>query len=148
MGCDIHAYLEIKIDGGWHYFAPADLWRNYEVFSKMAGVRDFPDSPAPIALPKGLPDDASFMTRFHSNEWGEDGHSHSWLNYDEILELIDYFDNVLGYRPWGHRGEASDRKWNEFGVWIFGNTIAGFKKYPDDYPSSLEDIRLVFWFDN
>lgn len=148
MGCDIHAHLEVKIENVWRYYAPVKLWRNYEVFSKMAGVRSCKGSPNPISLPKGLPKDVTFMTKFHSDYLDEDGHSHSWFNYDEILELLEFFNNKLGYKPWGDYKEKENRKWNDLGIWIFGNSISGFRKYPADYPETLQDIRLIFWFDN
>lgn len=148
MGCDIHAHIEIKVNGEWHYYAPADLWRNYLTFAKMASVRNDSSEPVePIAQPRGLPEDSTFMTKMHNDRLGVDGHSHSRLSLDEIKQLVDWFDNELGYRPWGDRRKGDDLKQNEFGVWLFGNTFCNLKEYQDDYPEGLEDVRLVFWFD-
>jgi len=152
-GCDIHAHIEIKVADSWHYYAPADIWRNYTVFSKMAGVRAYNGSPEPMVEPRGFPENASFTTWMHREDEGLDGHTDSWLTLDEIDELIKWFDEKLGYRPWGCRlHDQSDQrllKWNEFGVWLFGNSICGFKdRVRGDYPDALQDVRLVFWFDN
>jgi len=149
MGCDIHAHIEIKVTDEWHYYAPVDLWRDYAVFTKMAGVRDSGLSIEPISLPKGLPINISFTTRFHTEYLGDDGHSHSWLSYVEMQELLRFFkDELDGACPWGSRREDNSHKWDDFGIWLFGNSISGFGEHPKSYPEKLEDIRMVFWFDS
>jgi len=147
MGCDIHAHLEVKIGGEWHYFSPVEMWQSYTTFAKMANVRNWDEGPTPISKPKGLPQDISFMTKYHSDNYGVDGHPHSWLGYDELIELLEFFESEDLEKPWGSHHE-DDLKWADFGVWLFGNPISGFKKYPGDYPADLEDVRMVFWFDN
>lgn len=148
MGCDIHAHLEVKIKNEWHYFSQVPFQRSYGLFAKMAGVRDFEDGPIPISVPRGLPNDVSFLTNFYSEYWGSSGHSHSWLCFDELVDLLDFADNDLKCRPWGFCTCGDANKWVDFGVWLFGNCIGNFKKYPEDYPAELEDIRLIFWFDS
>ena len=49
MGCDIHAHLEIKIDGKWLYYSPVNINRNYNVFAKTAGVRNYTGKIIPIS---------------------------------------------------------------------------------------------------
>ena len=68
--------------------------RNYQQFAILANVRngrgfaglDTGDRVEPIAMPKGMPDDVSDDVLNASNEWGCDGHSHSWLTAKEINE--------------------------------------------------------------
>lgn len=148
MGCDIHPHLEIKLSGKWEYFSPLDMWRSYTTFAKMANVRNWKEGPTPISLPRGLPNDISFMTKFHSDHYGTDGHSHSWLGLNEMIELLKFFDDEELKKPWGSHVEDDTLKWADFGVWLFGNSINGFKKYPEDYPKELKDVRMIFWFDN
>ena len=148
MGCDIHSHIEVKISGKWHYFSPVDMWRSYITFAKMANVRNWPDGPVPISEPKGLPDDISFMTKFHSDIYGDDGHSHSWLGCDELIELLKFFNDEGLKKPWGSHLEDDEFKLDDFGVWLFGSSISSFKKYPGGYPEGLEDVRMVFWFEN
>ena len=138
MGCDIHCHVEAKIKGQWHYVDELDIDRNYTLFGKMAGVRD--KSIEPISKPKGLPEDMSFMTKFKSELWGEDGHSHSWLSAKEVDELEEWIhlDKILPlYKPLGY---------------LFSNGFDGWIKFPNDFERvkkmGLEDFRLVFWFDN
>lgn len=150
MGCDIHLHTEVKIDGAWHRYGVPNVQRSYAVFAKMAGVRNLtgPDRIVPIAEPRGLPSDATFMTKFDYNRWGTDAHSASWLGAEEIAQLTEFIDEELGLR-----GERGKYWWCEdnFG-YFFGNTWGGFWKYRNrensGTPKGVEDVRFVFWFDN
>lgn len=99
MGCDIHLYVEHRVDGVWQ---SADKWtkdkwtehesimsvdyddqfytgRNYELFAMLAGVRNRFDI-VPISDPRGFPDDISPQLA----ELDVD-HSASWLTLAELL---------------------------------------------------------------
>jgi hypothetical protein len=145
MGCDIHLHIEIKISGEWHHYSAPAVRRDYELFEKMAGVRG--ERQNAIAFPRGLPNDATFLTTFDARHWNSDGHSHSWLSSEELILLEDW-------------SEARNPKMNmdldlECGIlhcYLFGNSFAGLHKYPNDNrrlrEMGLEDVRFVFWFDN
>lgn len=141
MGCDIHAHIEVKLSGRWEHYSIPRISRRYALFGRMAGVRD--SSIEPIALPRGIPKNATRLTKFDCKQWGVDGHSHSWLNAEELAALVEWYDNL-------RRGE--DRNWiatwehYELG-YLFGNGW-NWKKYRSDYPKQLEDTRIIFWFDN
>jgi hypothetical protein len=107
MGCDIHLYLEEKIDGKWKCldkftedskgFLEVEEWlhddRDYDFFAVLAGVRNGCDF-VPISEPRGLPPDCSHeLLRYH-DEADYGFHSHSWLGYKEILKY--YID--LSYK--------------------------------------------------
>ena len=144
MGCDIHLYGEIKVNGQWLLYTQPNVDRCYAMFEKMAGVTG--DVRKAIAPPRGLPADISSATRFCADYDGPDGHSHSWLSSDEILELVEWCEREL--KP--YRAKFMNR-WDfesETGSYLFGNSWAGFKKYPGDRPKGVEDVRFVFWFDN
>jgi hypothetical protein len=78
------------------------IWedRNYRVFSMLAGVRNgigfasvkTGEPITPISKPRGVPEDVSAEVKTEIDEWGCDGHSHSWLTLKE-LEAV----------PWDHR---------------------------------------------
>ena len=134
MGCDIHLHTEIKVDGVWHHVATANFERNYALFNFLAGVRG--DGPG-IAPCRGVPEDASLVTRMDCDHWGADGHSHSFLHSYEIPVVEDWLkdtaDDLWPERQWGY---------------FFGNSWGGFVKYPHKRPTGVEDVRFVFWFDN
>jgi len=127
MVCDIHVHAEIKIDGKWEYYNQIDIGRDYTLFARMANVRNSCRTVEPISNPRGLPEDASVTTKLESDSWCSDGHSHSWISLDEIILLekegynFDYF---------------------------FGNDFSDFRDYPRDDISCIQDVRIVFWFDN
>lgn len=103
MGCDIHAYLELKDDkGNWFCANPTyvdhthaktrikqpelDLGRDYDIFAQLADVRNEHDLPF-IDQPRGLPDDASIRVKDASQAWEPDGHSHSYVTLAEINDF-------------------------------------------------------------
>lgn len=135
MGCDIHMHSEIKVNGKWLHYDQPECDRNYDLFEKMAGVRG--DDKEAIALPRGLPADITETTRFDSDHWNGDGHSHSWLSASEIAQLRSWWEAQVGSQV--------EAKWDR---WLFGNYYSGFLKYRDDVPTGVEDVRFIFWFDN
>lgn len=147
MGCDIHLHIEIKVKGEWFHYAAPHVKRWYDLFERMAGVRG--DVANAIAAPRGLPLDVTATTLFHS-DYDEDGHSHSWLSGPEIATLEDWGRTHLqtnkGYGEWDL--EIDMLSW----TFLFGNSFAGWYKYPEDNQRlreiGLEGFRFVFWFDN
>ena len=116
MGCDIHMHIEYKktIDGKtkwvcgdyfkanpyygvWEEEKPYALVgfcdeRNYALFSTLANVRNYGNTNY-ICEPKGLPSDVCEEIKKDADDWGIDGHSHSWFT---LKELLDY--QKLGHK--------------------------------------------------
>ena len=137
MGCDIHAYAEIKLEGLWYCYSKLIITRDYQLFSRMAGVRDDPrDSFGPISPPRGLPRNPSTVVIFENETTGSDGHDHSWLTCKEVADLEEW-------------NQAFRRRndWEKIFGYICGNGW-DLAEYPEEYPKRLSDARLVFWFDN
>lgn len=69
--------------------------RNYDLFAILANVRNGEGFAGvvtgrgynPISMPRGLPEDVCAEVKKDSDNWGIDGHSHSWLL---VQELLDY----------------------------------------------------------
>jgi hypothetical protein len=65
MGCDIHAYIELRnkeFSSVWRNFGSRfSLPRHYGVFARLAGVRAEVHSEQ-IVPRRGMPDDAAFLT--------------------------------------------------------------------------------------
>ena len=135
MGCDIHVHVEIWLEGEWRHYSAPRVERDYLLFSYMADVRNS-YGVTPIAQPRGLPASASAVTRYESAAWDCDGHSHSWLAFDEMQGL----ECLLKAR--GHPFQLS----RAFGP------ILNPDEFDDEegiyYDLTPRDVRVVFWFDN
>lgn len=127
MGCDIHLYTEINTGKAWEplrsmrvdeysekpgvqmYMTEEGVGRNYRLFALLANVRnghgfagvDLGDPTVPVSEPKGLPVDVSPECRTESDNWGVDGHSHSWFTLAEMYEH-DWSSKVVN-RCWVRR---------------------------------------------
>jgi hypothetical protein len=121
MGCDIHTHIEVKINDKWeHYSCPA-LDRNYLLFARICGVRNY-ENQVPISNPRGLPDNISPVTKLVSEEGG---HSATWLSMQEIITLIE---------------SSIDWDYRKIG-YVVGNRLI-----LDGVIFS--DVRMICWFDN
>lgn len=109
MGCDIHVYTEKKLDNGkwWccdhfqlnEYYDESDPddgerivnivpiynGRDYALFETLAGVRAYYGNEQ-MDEPRGLPKDVSKIVQEESDNWGSDGHSHSWFTAKELFD--------------------------------------------------------------
>ena len=144
MSCDIHAHAEVKINGRWHHWNHPRINRDYALFGTMAGVRYPERQKYPV---RGLPRNATAITKFDYKHWGRDAHSVSWLKAKEVNELIKWYQDTY----------QKSFEYEELG-YIFGN-VWDFQTYPtketmdgcrpayEGMPEGLEDARLIFWFD-
>jgi hypothetical protein len=154
MGCDIHAYVEVKRNGRWNCEGDAFDCRNYGLFGFLAGVRNYSMVPV-LAAPRGLPADVGDVVHQKSKRWGDDGHTHSWLSLRELADF-DYaqqFEDRRVTRQTGPRsfngGCTADPG---------GGTMTTYRELLGDwYFKELDrlrsfgepgDVRVVFWFDN
>jgi|ERR1700733_7472888 len=101
MGCDIHPYAEVRVNGRWqrsYIKVPRD--RNYWAFGVLANVRNgygvagsYTGEPVtPISEPRGLPADCvtreNFIEDYESPDYVNLGdHSFSWVTLAELLAL-------------------------------------------------------------
>lgn len=97
-----------------NYYARFYNGRCYDLFAILADVRngigfagvDMGDRLNPIDQPRGLPDDTNSIIRQESENWGCDGHSHSWLT---VAELLAYdWTQVVEKRGYVNAAEYSD----------------------------------------
>ncbi len=136
MGCDIHLYTERLENGKW---VTADRWtpdeyepgrmcveyenriysgRSYYLFSILADVRNgrgfagvkTGEGFIPISEPKGIPEDCCAEYRRASDEYGSDGHSHSYFT---VAELLAYdWTQVSCLQGWINGPEFAE--WNRY----------------------------------
>lgn len=167
MGCDIHMHVEIR-NLRWHatdewmcadYFSILDPtnpdckprleeiygYRNYALFAVLADVRNggYPC----ISYPKGLPDDACPYVKEDYESWRSDAHSCSYLTLGELVRFQKSVGpvNDFGYDILEPLIVRLKQRADEF------NLIYNFEwdgELAEDTLKKMEDIRIVFWFDN
>jgi hypothetical protein len=137
MGCDIHAHIELKVNGRWEHYSCPLLRRWYTLFARIADVRNSEGTIEPIAQPRGLPTDLNIVTKLEAERWGSDAHSHTWLSKDELNDLIKWAEDELGNKGWAFQHEQMG--------YLNGSN---FLQYPESHPKEFEDVRFVCWFDN
>lgn len=156
MGCDIHLWIEGKDrKGNWFVANPRyvdysnptkireveeyDIGRSYALFSALANVRNDNNIPF-IQKSRGLPHDITEEVWYESNEW-DDGHSFGWVTLEE---LKDYFYKYQDSKVVTLKEAVDDIRRLYFECWDLSFNIRD-----DNYDSlDVNDMRLVFWFDN
>lgn len=195
MGCDIHLFTERKRhinneekwvnvdnwklnpyyekdneDGEKEYeICSAYRWRNYELFSFLANVRNYSNN-KPISKPRGIPEDISEVVRKEVERWDSDGHSHSYFTMKELYDFYNQNDVVkysglvdekgakeieAGNMPeWFCQGSTQKMIYKE---WEQNNTVlksfietieAHFESEYYRKEEDSEKFRIVFFFDN
>lgn len=147
MGCDIHAVYEQHDDElGWvglHDYPYGREQgqlrsRNYQLFAHIAQVRG--EDPTGHQ-PRGMPDDASDLSRLRAAEMGVDGHTHSWLTVEEMtkaLLAVHATPEEIAKRAKHLLASGEDTVKRD------ADRIAtGSEENYDNRPE-----RVVFWFDN
>lgn len=107
MGCDIHGWVEIvkypdSSPGWWSPVLKIDslVGRNYSMFALLFNQRNYDNFKPLTDGERGIPEYDKWTSEDDGNEtlkdikeWGVDGHSHTWLLYDE-LKHIDWDQKV------------------------------------------------------
>lgn len=103
--------------------------RNYNLFAALAGVR----GSGPKA--KGVPKDASPLALLEIEDWGIDGHSHSYCSAREFITKAS------------QHGTIPDlvRRTIELGEDQINDAI---EKWLGVRPDRFVELRVIFWFDN
>lgn len=158
--------------GDWNQITTDEPWqgRNYSLFAFLADVRNNHEL-KPLSQPRGLPKDVSDDVKKESDEWGVDGHSHSYFTLQELLD-VDWDFTVIpqsgfvdpkNYKLFKKTGRPNEWcqgtlskdykkiKWNvslrEF-LEGFIESLYELKEWGRINKKEPKDIRLVFWFDN
>jgi hypothetical protein len=129
MGCDIHAGIEVYLDGKWMWYGwSKHQGRQYDAFAILADVRngvafagaDTGDGFKPLSDPKGIPDGASEMYMEHVKRWGRDGHSHSYHTLEELRATPEYWKQTTKHRAFTTMLGYSNLKANKTPVHMVG----------------------------
>lgn len=139
MGCDIHAFIEVKVKDKWITYSKPQIKRWYKLFTKIAGVRRAEgDNEFSIIPFCELPEDLSEAVKIEY-EWGEeDYHNAGFLNKKQIKEMCEWAEKNSDNRDFEHE---------QLG-YINGNSVYGVGDPEGGYPKDFQDVRMIFWFDN
>ena len=144
MGCNANIHIEVKKDGQWHHYHAPKVERDYELFGLMAGQRTTTtrDGRAfkPVASIKGLPEDASLVTKVCYEQDKSAGiQNTSVLTAADIKKLQEMLE-------WAHPEvkrtgiDELDLEYSIFHTYINGNCIYSHQGW--------DDVRLIVWFDD
>lgn len=125
------------------------LWesRTYSLFAILAGTRNYKNIES-ISGPRGIPSDVSNEVLKDYKEWYGDAHSASYLT---LRELIDFVND---------KQDSSREVTFQDGIYCLIKLIDIIKDHveSDDFIydcdnidlscNRLNDVRIVFWFDN
>lgn len=161
MGCDIHIVLERKNTGTGEWVGVRSYsgfsakllqdvtanfsWvsyrlkeRHYAFFNDLCGVRG--DGSRFGYTPRGLPENASSLSRLWLSEDDPDLHSHSWLNMKELSGPLVACKVTEAEQP----ELIAERMGNA------GYNLSVLNEWVDDdiTDENIDEWRLVFAFDN
>jgi hypothetical protein len=149
------------------YYAPKVLedWvyngRNYDLFAILADVRNgygFAGSYTgegfkPISEPKDIPSDVSVEVEKASENYGIDGHSHSWFTVKELNDYDWEQETVTLRAGWYEMRTPLEELKQNTETALYKDCVGNF--YTETIPklkelagNDLESVRIVFWFDN
>lgn len=175
MGCDIHAFVEVRtLEGKWEAnkrevfgldefykkryekdkTAHPNFHRNYALFAFLADVRNY-SACEPLLLPRGLPDEVSQEIK---NEYKRCQDGYPLASYFTLQELLDFdYDQFFWDRrtkkevsPGFFREDAFATHENE------GKIVTYREHVGQQYWQRVEEmkglgeperVRMVFWFD-
>lgn len=167
MGCDIHAFAEVKRDGKWessgavfplddlgqrwekrsHTESPFD-WRSYGMFGFLADVRNYSRVPCIQKPIDELPKDAS---SFVVEAYGDGGyHSLNVLTAKQLL-AYDYDALFEDRRCVRDRNGAALAAEGEGEMVTMRDFLGGHFFRDLEILKSLgepDEVRVIFWFDN
>lgn len=134
--------------------------RNYNLFGILANVRNgrgfaglrTGDGFNPIATPKGIPSDVDPEILAEIDDWGSDGHSHSYLT---LAEILDYdweqvtesqgYISAEEYEKWDKKSEPDHYCGGISGRNILTVTGAAYLQNHGTFEPKLEVYILVKW---
>ena len=127
--------------------------RNYDLFSVLADVRNgrgfagvkTGEGFVPISAPKGLPEDISQEVKVLSDDWGDDGHSHSFFTLEELQSYdwnqITVRQGVITYNEFDKLKTDSNSQPSSWCGWISGNRVVVLEE-DEISPEKIQELTL------
>lgn len=158
MGCDIHCYVEYKYKAidHWNSFgSEIRLDRNYTLFAKLAGVRNY-GKVKPVAERRGMPDDASYEARYANLLFVTTSPGEEYITPERAAKWVaDGISKYVGNdNSWVTHPDWHSHSWlttQEFAQAIEGSGEPQYEVLLETlraFETRGYEARVVFWFDN
>lgn len=151
IGCDIHPYLEVKIEGQWVFMGQLDADRNYVVFGMLSGVRGNEERYFPEFNPATFIGSAEINDMLKS--WDLDGHSHTVVYLNHIHTWIEEKDKDRtitddSLHDLWREGDKEAYHHRSKKAMFFVNSWLDLMDELVSSTKMIEDARVVLWYDN
>lgn len=162
MGCDIHLYIEHKtkeINRWWCFGKRINPGRDYRIFAKLCGVRNYYEELVPITTPRGLPETISYVAKDDNEIYVSDTENNEgWVTKEKAEKWVElgisrYTNdkkNFVTNPDWHSHSWATTKELEQ----VFANedNIDNEWKVVLEIMKAFErlgeEVRIVFWFDN
>lgn len=168
MGCDIHCYIEYKAKDSnrWRGFGGRiNPGRNYSLFTKLAGVRDYSGGKIAFIPPRGMPEDAAWDSSSDNQLFISESEGDGNATKENAERWV-----ASGYSKYvndssGNRKRVTHPDWHSHS-WLTADEWSVALGDPDHFAEMNEpeyiailaalrsfegqgfQARVVFWFDN
>lgn len=160
MGCDIHCYIEYKHPESeiWSDFGGRiNPGRNYDLFAKLAGVRNYNEKP-PAIPPRGMPADAAYAADGDNKLFITETEGAGCVTPATAAEYVKHgsvYVNGSDDKPtWVTHPDWHSHSWltteeyaksvEDSGEFEYLAILAAMQSFEENGCAA----RLVFWFDN
>jgi len=163
MGCDIHCVIEYKHEdfnnpNSWDSFGFNSInpGRNYDLFANLAGVRGSPKGGETLASGFGIPDNASWATKYETTVAVNDTNRaeiEGWVARG-ISKWVGWVQDLHGkptrvtHPDWHTHGWADIKRWKKAVKGSKNLQIKCMNAIMDTLAKNGCEVRVVFWFDN
>lgn len=168
MGCDIHAYVEYAAkDRTEPYWITVggriNPGRDYDLFAKLANVRNYGGDTKPVMEPRGLPERTSLTVLWDNQLYvAEDGHGDEYCTRENAERWVASGSSVwlrddhsaVSQPDWHSHSWCTTDEFRsvldaprEHG-WGIGPAWFAVLAMLDELDRRDQLTRLVFWFDN
>jgi len=158
MGCDMHLHVEVKIEGEWHHYSRPEVFNAVNAFyAFMGSERGFDFDIKPMIAPRGMPKDATAITKLMESDWEGDSYSHSYVMGDELAELDKCWNRIAEdlKREFPEEGEPTDKRYdieadilqcNHAFIHRYTHPLLEEERKHFPFDLAIEDVRWVYWF--
>jgi len=149
MGCDIHIVQEFKYKGKWLGARLLHGNRDYSFFAILCGVRKYYETYEnwkSIAEGRGVPEDASELSKALSEDWGSDLHSATYATPSEIIQAVEFLKAQFPDLP--YLQQDNGKLYKDFIGVYYPKEVSGLVSFEGEHHNPDEEIRYVIWFDN